>query len=155
MTANAFNQEHPAMCDEAMVMIEYENGCLASLNVCLHAPWNSSSGSHQELGAIGDEGMLEAFLDLRRIVHTPVQGEQEVFELGESPHQRDYEGLEGYRPDYDGWFCYLYPEHEAILNVLEGQPGNVATAQEGYESVRLAIAAEQAARTGQVVHFSS
>jgi len=151
LKANALHPDSQAMADEAMAIVEYENGCLANLNVCLHGPWQSASGSHQELGAIGDEGMLEAFLDLRKIVVTPTEGNQEVLELGEHPHQRDYEKLDGYRADYDSWFCYMYPEHEALLDAIHGRPANVPTAGEGYESVRVALTAERAASEGQVL----
>ena len=137
--------------DEAMVVVEYENGARASLNVCLHGPWMSSSGSHQVFGVVGEEAMLEAFLDTRRLCITRGLDDQETIDLGPAPFQQMYETLPGYRRDYDSWFCLLYPEHIELARAIAGEDSRAPGPEIGFESVLVTCAAQEAIRRREVV----
>jgi len=150
---NAFNQES-GVNDESMVILEYENGAKVNLNVCLYAPWMSHSGSHQEFGFVGDKGMLEAFLDTRRLVVTDTATAQCTESTVALPDVvESYKSVPGYRPDYDSWFYLLYEEHLSILRRFRDPGEFVIDGEMGKESVKAALAAEQAIRERRVVEL--
>lgn len=141
--------------DEAMVVVEYDNGARAGLNVCLHGPWMSYLGSHQVFGVVGEEAMLEAFLDARRLCVTRGLDDQEMIDLGSAPFQEKYEALPGYRRDYDNWFCLLYPEHLEIAKAIAGEQSRAPGPEIGYESVLVTCAAQEAVRRREVVDIEA
>ena len=133
--------------DNAMVIIEYENGVRANLNVCLFSPWQSKSGSHQEIGIIGEKGKLEGYPDINRIYLFDQEGTAITYKIGESARMSAY----GKLSDYDKWFPLLYNEHLALIKSIKENKEPVVTGEIGKEAVRLALAAQEAIKTGRVI----
>ena len=54
-----YGGETPDILDNALVIVEYESGVRASLDLCMFA---EGSTNQEELSVVGDEGKVEAFL---------------------------------------------------------------------------------------------
>ncbi len=137
--------------DNAMVIIEYENKTRANLNLCLFSPWRSKSGSHQELGIIGEKGKLEGYPDINQICIFDQKGSDTTCEIGQPPHLSAY----GELSDYDKWFPLLYNEHLALVASIKEGKKPIVGGRIGKEAVVLALAAEEAIRTHQVISLKS
>ena len=54
-----YDGERPDVLDNALVIVEYDNGVRASLDLCMFA---EGSRNQEELSVVGDKGKVEAFL---------------------------------------------------------------------------------------------
>lgn len=133
--------------DNAMVLIEYENGVRANLNVCLFSPWQSKSGSHQEVGIIGEKGKLEGYPDINEICLFDQDGSQTVYKIGQPARISDF----GKLSDYDKWFPLLYGEHRALIKSINENKEPIVTGKIGKEAAALALAAEESIKTNQII----
>ena len=133
--------------DNAMVLIEYENGVRANLNVCLFSPWQSKSGSHQEIGIIGEKGKLEGYLDINEICLFDKDGSQIIYKIGQPAWMSDF----GELSDYDKWFPFLYNEHKALIDSIKTGKKSEVDGKVGKASVVVALSAEEAIKTGHVI----
>lgn len=143
-----YRGEKSDILDNAFVTVQYENSIHASFSLCMFAPM-----FYEEIVICGDEGRLKAF-------------ENEDF----LPGPRFKTGLEiscgERRPSRITTPCYppyieetghngaTYFEHINFIENIEGRPTNTATAAEGFWSIVVGAAAEESAKTGQVVQIA-
>lgn len=134
--------------DSAYVTVEYENGVRGGFNLCMFAPM-----FHEEIIVCGDEGRVKAF---------------EMEDFGGGPRLRT--GLEVHRGDYGpskvaephyphiiedtGHNGATWFEHIRIADNMAGKPTDSATAEDGFWSVVVGYAAQEAIRRGQVVEIN-
>ncbi len=141
--------EKSDILDNAFVIVTYANGVRANFNLCMFAPM-----VYEEIVLCGSAGRLKAY-------------ENEDF----LPPHRPHAGLEVMRgeggPSYVAVPSYpalieltghnggTYFEHVNFVDRIEGQPTNAATAEEGFWSVVVGVAAETSVRSGQVVDIEA
>ncbi|PJF46565.1 MAG: gfo/Idh/MocA family oxidoreductase [Chloroflexi bacterium] len=141
--------ERSDVLDNAFVIVTYANGVRANFNLCMFAPM-----VYEEIVLCGSAGRLKAY-------------ENEDFLPAHGPHT----GLEVMRgeggpsrvatPSYPaliemtGHNGGTYFEHVNFIDRIEGRPTNAATAEEGFWSVVVGVAAETSVRSGQVVDIEA
>ncbi|BCX03697.1 MAG: hypothetical protein KatS3mg053_1635 [Candidatus Roseilinea sp.] len=139
--------ERSDVLDNAFVIVNYANGVRANFNLCMFAPM-----VYEEIVLCGSAGRLKAY-------------ENEDF----LPSHRPHAGLEVMRgeggpsrittPSYPalieltGHNGGTYFEHVNFIDRIEGRPTNAATAEEGFWSVVVGVAAEASVRSGAVVNI--
>jgi predicted dehydrogenase len=126
--------------DNAMVIVDFENGVRASLDLCMFA---EASAHHEELTVVGDEGKAEAFLPSSLVrLGSRSKGDAGVKEFVETDSRVLVEGF------HHG---ASYLEHlDFAACVRQGQPALV-TATDGWWSVVMGIAAQVALEEHRVV----
>jgi predicted dehydrogenase len=127
----SYDGEAPDILDNAFVIVDYESGCRASLDLCMFA---ESSRNEQELLATGSGGKVECLVSEGRLtIGTRKYKEYESVDVGEDERVR-YRGL------HHG---ASYLEHLDFLDaVRDGTPPRV-TAADGLLSVAMGIAAHR------------
>jgi len=131
--------------DNAVVVVEYDNGIRANFDLCMFSPM-----FFEELVVCGEGGRLRAF-------------EQEDFRAGHGLRM----GLELHRgemhpaytsePSYPGIAQTLghggadFFATNVFVNLLAGDASNAPTVEEGYWSVVIGTAAEESIRRGDPV----
>lgn len=126
--------------DHATVSIQYDNGVLGSLQVCMFA--RDFPHEDLEMGVVGEEGVLQTRISTIEILQWK-RGKDE----GE-PIVHPVDAKAG-----TGWGGHLgFAEiHEAFLDaVIEGRP-HLTPVSDCVAGTRVAIAAEQAVASGAVV----
>jgi predicted dehydrogenase len=121
----------PDILDNAYVIVDYENGCRAHLDLCMFA---ESSRNEQELVATGSGGKLECFIP------------EGTIRIGTRKF-RDFETIQvdaDERVRYQGFHHGAsYLEHLDFLDAIRsGRPPGV-TARDGLLAVAVGIAAQQ------------
>jgi myo-inositol 2-dehydrogenase / D-chiro-inositol 1-dehydrogenase len=140
-----YHGESSDILDNAMVVVNYENGVRANFNLCMFAPM-----FYEELVLCGDEGRLRAWEQQDFLSNLELDTALEIL-CGESKPSRRM------RPGYPAWIersghnGSTYYEHVNFIDRIEGRETNAATARDGLWSVIVAIAAQQSITTGQVV----
>jgi predicted dehydrogenase len=127
----SYGGERPDILDNALVIVEYDNGVRASLDLCMFA---EASRNQEELAVVGDLGKIEAFLP-SGIVRTGLRSTgargvtEEVAVDGRVAHEGFHHGSS-------------YLEHLAFLEaVRSGGPARVGPV-DGLLSVALGVAAQ-------------
>ena len=131
--------------DNAFVIVTYANGVRANFNLCMFSPM-----FYEELVLCGVEGRLKAF-------------ENEDF-LPEARPSTHLEILCGeHRPTVVSQPCYpsfiqgsghygaTYYEQAHFIDNIEGKPTRTASAEEGFWSVVVGVAAEASVKAGKPV----
>ncbi|MEO0563329.1 MAG: Gfo/Idh/MocA family oxidoreductase [Chloroflexota bacterium] len=140
-----YKGEKSDILDNAMVIIDYENGVRANFSLCMFAPMFS-----EELTVCGVEGRIRASEHQDFLSNLEMHSEMEIM-CGESKPSRKME------PGYPTWIetsghsGATYYEHVNFIENIEGHTTNAATAQEGLWSVIVALAAQESIETGQSV----
>lgn len=140
-----YDNEKSDIIDNAYVTVIYENGIRANFTLCMFSPM-----LFEEIILCGDEGRLLAF-------------ENEDF----LPSPRAKSHLEitcgELRPSKISTPCYpayiegsghngaTYYEHVEFVDNIEGKETNSATAEEGFWSIVVGVAAEESIKRGSVV----
>ncbi|MFK7992730.1 MAG: Gfo/Idh/MocA family protein [Granulosicoccus sp.] len=144
----------PDIIDNALVIVDFDNGCRASLDLCMFA---EGSDPQEQLTAIGDSGKLEAYIPgpdrfwpdtaerHARVVFSARDQAAPVTETVEVDARLAAAG------DHHGSTYYQHVRF--ALAVLEDAPVEVSLT-DGIKAVRMGIAAQEAIRTGQVVELS-
>ncbi len=135
-----YGGEVPDILDNAYVIVDYDDGTRASLDLCMFA---EGSAHAEELAVVGDEGKVEAFLPSSEL------------RVG----RRD-QGLLGVRTDvvhdprigYEGFHHGAsYLEHVDFLAAVQsGQPAAIGP-REGLWSVAVGVAAHRSIESGRAV----
>jgi predicted dehydrogenase len=145
----SYEGEAPDMLDNAFVIVEYEGGVRASLDLCMFA---EASRFEQEVCVVGDAGKLEAripgFMEsARRRKAELVVGSRgpdwpvETRAVPDDPSVR-------YRGNHHG---STYLEHLALRDaIVAGVPAAVTVA-DGIRSVALGVAAQRSIEEGRVI----
>jgi predicted dehydrogenase len=146
-----YNGQVPDILDNAFVVVDFANGVRAALDLCMFA-----EGSHfqEEIAATGDRAKMEA------LIPGPARfwpgGAERASEVVFSPREPkgpvrrdvpvDHAVLKA--GDHHG---STYFQHLGFRRaMLEGGPVDVSL-QDGIKAVRIGLAAEESARTGQAI----
>lgn len=131
--------------DNALVIIEYENGVRASFNLCMFAPM-----FYEELVICGDDGRLKAFENHSFHPDAGPTTQLEVM-LGQNHPSRVM------TPSYprmiagSGHHGATFIEHINFIDNIEGKETNSATAEEGFWSIVVGAAAQESSKSGQII----
>ncbi len=131
--------------DNAMVIINYENGVRANFNLCMFAPM-----FYEELVICGDDGYLKAWEKVDFLPQSSSGTGIDILRADESPSLR-------ITPNYpapierSGHHGATFMEHVDFVNNIDGIETPTATALEGLWSIAVASAAQESIKTGQVV----
>jgi predicted dehydrogenase len=126
-----YDGEIPDILDNAFVIVDYENGCRASLDLCMFA---ESSRNEQELVATGSGGKLECFMPEGLLtIGTRKFRDFETIQVGADERVR-YEG-------YHHGASYL--EHLDFLDAIRSGGPPKVSASDGFLSVAVGLAAHR------------
>ncbi|MCR9280059.1 MAG: Gfo/Idh/MocA family oxidoreductase [Rhodobacteraceae bacterium] len=153
-----YNGEQPDILDNGYVIVDFENGARAMLELCMFA---EGSRYQEEVSAVGPEGKIEAFVPGPGRFWPEQLGEPPVPQLVVSP--RDPKGPRQIdipvdpmildAGDHNGSTFY---QHEGFVAVVRGEkPSPEVTLEDGWRAVEMGLAAQQSARTGQAVTLRS
>ena len=136
----SYGGERPDILDNALVVVEYDNGVRASLDLCMFA---EGSRNQEELAVVGDLGKVEAFLPSgivrtgRR--HTGPRGvTEEVVVDDRVAHEGFHHGSS-------------YLEHLAFLEAVRAGGTAQVSLEDGLRSVALGVAAQVSIAEGRAV----
>lgn len=135
-----YDGDVPDILDNALVIVEYENGVRASLDLCMFAEGSVNS---EELSVVGDAGKVEAFLpscEVRVGTRAPFHGPvtTEVVHDERVEHEGFHHGSS-------------YLEHVDFLDAIRsGAPPQVGV-EAGLSSVAVGVAAQESITTGSPV----
>jgi predicted dehydrogenase len=136
-----YDGEVPDILDNAFVIVDYENGCRAHLDLCMFA---ESSRNEQELVATGSGGKVECLIPDGLIrIGTRKYKDFEEMEVGQDPRVR-YEGL------HHG---ASYLEHLDFLDAIRSGRPPVVTVADGMLAVAIGVAAHRSIDEGRPVRF--
>jgi len=136
----SYGGERPDILDNALVIVEYDNGVRASLDLCMFA---EGSRNQEELSVVGDLGKVEAFLP-SGLVRTgrrdrgPWEVTEDVALDGRVAHEGFHHGSS-------------YLEHLAFLDAVRTGGKAQVSLEDGLLSVALGVAAQTAIVDGRVV----
>ncbi|MFZ4816726.1 MAG: Gfo/Idh/MocA family protein [Phototrophicaceae bacterium] len=140
-----YNGEKSDVLDNAMVIVNYENGIRANFNLCMFAPM-----FYEELVIAGTEGRLQAWERQDFNANSAWESEMAITCAEGKPSRHT-------RLHYPAWIEQsghngaTYYEHVNFINRMKGESSNAASALEGLWSVVVASAAQESIRTGQVI----
>ena len=127
-----YEGETPDILDNAYVIVEYDSGARAMLDLCMFA---EATTNLEEVLAVGDEGKVEAFLPSQEI---RVGRREDGWLAARSEIVTDEEvAYEGYHHGSS------YLEHVDFLAALRSGSDPVVSLEEGLLSVALGVAAHQ------------
>ncbi|WP_436793446.1 Gfo/Idh/MocA family protein [Actinospongicola halichondriae] len=135
-----YDGEVPDIIDNAMVIVEYENGVRASLDLCMFAEGSTNA---EELSVVGDAGKAEAFLPSKE------------FRLGTRAAGRDGVTSEIVTDDRVRWEGFhhgsSYLEHLDFLATCRSGSTPVVSLEDGLWSVAVGVAAQRSIVEQRVV----
>jgi myo-inositol 2-dehydrogenase/D-chiro-inositol 1-dehydrogenase len=149
-----YNGETPDILDNGYVIVDFENGSRAMLELCMFA---EGSRYQEEVSAVGPEGKIEAFVPGPGRFWPEELGDPPVPQLVVSPRTPkgprqvdipvDPTILDA--GDHNGSTFY---QHQHFVAVVRGEKTNVEVSlEDGRKAVEMGLAAQQSARTGQAV----
>ncbi len=140
-----YNGAKSDILDNALVIVNYENGVRASFNLCMFAPM-----LYEELFICGDEGRLKAWEQQDFLAGGEMETALEILGGEAKPSRKT-------RPGYpaliesSGHNGATYYEHVHFVDRIDGQARGTATPQQALWSVIVASAAQESIKRGQVV----
>ncbi len=146
-----YDGEQPDIIDAALVIVDFDNGMRASLDLCMYA----EGGYFQEqITAIGDRGKVEAFIPGPARFWR--EGEHREAELvisprtGKAPDRRIVTVDTGLLAagDHHG---STYFQHRELQRAIRDGDQPAVSLGDGAMAVRMGVAAEQSIRSGQPV----
>lgn len=143
----------PDILDNAFVIVDFANGCRASLDLCMFA---EGSWFQEEIAATGDAAKIEVFIPgPARFWPGGAERESEVVvspRAPKGPIRRKIHVDEAILKagDHHGSTYFQHLGFRAAM--LEGAPVDVTLA-DGLQAVRIGLAAEESARTGEAVRL--
>lgn len=145
----------PDVWDSAYVIVDFASGARAMLELCMFA---EGARYQEELSATGPRGKIEAQVPGPGRFWPAGAGAAPVPRVIVSP--RDPKGPRVVEipvdptllaaGDHNGSTFY---QHQRFLRMVRGQGAPEVTLQDGMWAVRMGLAAQQAARTGETVRF--
>lgn len=145
--------EQPDIWDSAYVLVDFADGTRAMLELCMFA---EGSRYQEELSATGPAGKLEAFVPGPTRFWPEALGPAPVARVVESPRApRGPKAIEVpvdpallEAGDHNG---ATYYQHMRFNAVVRGLAAPEVTLDDGWAAVRMGLAAQESARTGQAV----
>lgn len=152
-----YNGEPSDILDNGYVIVDFENGMRAMLELCMFA---EGSRYQEEISAVGPEGKIEALVPGPGRFWPEHLGEAPTPQLIKSPRKPkgpeiveipvDPELLEA--GDHNGATFY---QHMGFLAVVRGEKAAPdVSLDDGWKAVAMGMAAQESARTGQTVLWS-
>jgi predicted dehydrogenase len=131
--------------DNAVVNVVYANGVQASFNLCMFAPM-----FYEEVVLVGDEGRLKAY---ERTNFLPTKQPETGMEINLGVGEPSRVSTPCYPTiiQESGHSGATFYEHVNLMDKIEGKETNLPTVEEGFWSVVVGAAAEEAVQTGQVI----
>ncbi|MEP0234436.1 Gfo/Idh/MocA family oxidoreductase [Roseibium sp.] len=150
----AYGGETPDILDNGYVIVDFENGSRAMLELCMFA---EGSRYQEEISAVGPTGKIEALVPGPGRFWPENLGEPPVPQVIVSP--RDPKGPRSLEipvdpalldaGDHNGSTFY---QHEGFLRVVRGEQARPdVSLDDGRMAVLMGIAAQESARTGQAI----
>jgi len=136
----SYGGRRPDILDNALVIVEYDNGVRSSIDLCMFA---EGSRNQEELSVVGDLGKVEAFLP-SGIVRTGLRASgppgvtDEVVVDGRVAHEGFHHGSS-------------YLEHLAFLDAVRTGGPALVSLDDGLLSVALGVAAQTSIAEGRAV----
>ena len=138
-----YDGEVPDIIDNALVIVEYDDGLRGSLDLCMFA---ESSVNQEELSVVGDEGKAEAFLPSKEV------------RVGRREHGRDgvrSEVVTDPRVRWEGFHHgSSYLEHLDFLAACRAGTAPAVSLDDGLWSVAVGVAAQRSVAEGCVVELA-
>jgi myo-inositol 2-dehydrogenase/D-chiro-inositol 1-dehydrogenase len=142
-----YNGQKSDILDNALVTVIYDNGVRAGFNLCMFAPMFC-----EELLLCGDEGRLKTYENVDFLTGPTVKTGLEIL-CGENRPARISTPCYPLFVEQSGHNGSTYYEHINFLDNIEGKETNAATAEEGFWSIVVGVAAEESIKTGEVVNI--
>ena len=149
-----YSDETSDIWDNGYVIVDFENGARAMLELCMFA---EGSRFQEEISAVGPDGKIEAFVPGPGRFWSG-ESEPPVPQLVVSPrHTKAPRMIE--LPvdetllaagDHNG---STYYQHERFQQIMRGMAEPEVTLDDGAWAVKIGLAAQESARTGQAVTF--
>jgi len=139
-----YGGEKSDILDNAFVIVEYANGVRANFNLCMFAPM-----VYEEVVLCGDEGRLKASEGVNHQAHSKWESYLEVICNGKT--SRVSTPSYPFYIEESGHNGATYYEHVQFIEALEGKLATAATAEEGFWSVVVGVAAEESVKRGAKV----
>ncbi|RME97808.1 MAG: gfo/Idh/MocA family oxidoreductase [Chloroflexi bacterium] len=143
-----YNGQTSDILDNAFVTVTYQNGVRAGFNLCMFAPM-----FHEELVLCGDAGRLKTTETVDFLAGPPAKNHLEILRGENGPSRVTSPHYPAF-VEQSGHLGSSYYEHINFVDNIEGRPTNAATAQEGFWSIVVGVAAEESVKTGQVVQIA-
>ena len=141
----------PDIIDNAIVLVDFDNGCRASLELCMFA---DGAEPQEQLTAIGEKGKLDAFIPgpdkfwpdaakrLAKVIFSPRNQQPPTV------HSMPVDDRLAAAGDHHG---STYFQHVRFAQSLLGQGAVEVSLLDGVKAVRMGAAAQESIRTGQAV----
>jgi len=125
--------------DNAFVIIEYENGARAELSLCFFSPY----GNDLEIGAVGEKGKLESWVNAHRIHlwRNSDEGEMHVIEPESDVTQ------------YGVFHSGAYLQHIDFADCIQSGTPPFCDGRVGRESIVVALAAQRSIEEDRIVYL--
>lgn len=140
-----YEGEKSDILDNALINVVYANGVQASFNLCMFAPM-----FYEEVILVGDQGRLKAYEENNFLPTNRPENYMEVT-LGVDKPSRVSIPCYPTLIQESGHSGATFFEHINLIDNIEGKETNSATVEEGFWSVVVGAAAEEAVKTGQSV----
>jgi myo-inositol 2-dehydrogenase/D-chiro-inositol 1-dehydrogenase len=140
-----YNGRKSDILDSAFVTVTYQNGVQGGFNLCMFAPMFC-----EELVVCGDRGRLRTY---ENVDFLPTEKPQTYLEVkcGQNGTSRVATPCYPVFIEQSGHHGATFYEHVHFVNQIKGLPSNAATANEGFWSIVVAVAAQKSISTGQVI----
>ncbi|RDI96053.1 gfo/Idh/MocA family oxidoreductase [Meiothermus sp. QL-1] len=135
--------------DNAFVILEYPNGVRASFNLCMFVPM-----FYEEIVVCGDEGRLRAWEGVNGQAYSRWAHYLEVICLPDRTSRTTTPSYPAFIEE-TGHSGATYYEHLRFIEALDGKPSGAASAEEGFWSVVVGVAAEESIRRGEKVSIAA
>nr|MBX2882334.1 Gfo/Idh/MocA family oxidoreductase [Granulosicoccus sp.] len=149
-----YNGETPDIIDNALVIVDFDNGARASLELCMFA---DGAEPQEQLSAIGEVGKLDAYIPgPDRFWPNAVERHPRVVlqARDKSEPQVDIIKIDQALAAAGDHHGSTYYQHLKFANsVLYAEPVEV-TALDGIKAVRMGVAAQESICTGQAVQLA-
>ena len=136
-----YNGETPDLLDNAFVIVDFENGIRAMLDLCMFA---EGSRNEQELVVTGDVGKVESFIP-EAVMRVGRRAERTVVERSISDEHIAYHGL------HEG---ASYLEHVEFVDAIRNDTPAKVTLEEGLLAVAIGEAGHLSIEQGRPVMLS-
>jgi len=143
-----YGNEKSDILDSAQVSIVYENGVQASFNLCMFSPQ-----TYEEIVICGDEGRLKASENTDHLRSGHPRNHLEIMRGERQPSRISIPAYPAYI-ETSGHSGATFYEHIYFVDNITGEKTNTATANEGFWSVVVGVAAEESVKTGSVVKIA-